>query len=147
MQKEQERNADLHLQLSEKYMAYKDLADRCLINPDHVGKYNKCYISNEFVLFLFRKGRAPRILHETEKPVSTGAKSAELVPKRVREVNRVSSYTGAAHFPRRWSSQSKSYFLFELIVLFTFQAYLEQTMDKSNPALVKDELCNFFKRR
>ena len=27
------------------------------------------------------------------------------------------------------------------------QAFLEQTMDKSNPALVKDELCNFFKRR
>lgn len=38
MQKEQERNADLHLELSEKYMAYKDLADRCLINPDNVEK-------------------------------------------------------------------------------------------------------------
>ena len=49
MQKEQERNADLHLQLSEKYMAYKDLADRCLINPDHVGKYFLMNIlSNEF---------------------------------------------------------------------------------------------------
>lgn len=30
---EDQRNEDLHLQLSEKYMVYKDLADRCLINP------------------------------------------------------------------------------------------------------------------
>lgn len=31
-------------------MAYKDLADRCLINPDHVGKYllQVNNISNEF---------------------------------------------------------------------------------------------------
>lgn len=31
--KEDDRHGDLHLQLSEKYMIYKDLADRCLINP------------------------------------------------------------------------------------------------------------------
>jgi hypothetical protein len=36
---EEERNADLHLLLSEKYMAYKDLADRCLLSRDEVGKY------------------------------------------------------------------------------------------------------------
>ena len=33
-------NADLHLRLSAKYMAYKDLADRCLLNPEHVCKYS-----------------------------------------------------------------------------------------------------------
>jgi len=40
-QKEEERSADLHLRLSAKYMAYKDLADRCLLNPEHVGKYSE----------------------------------------------------------------------------------------------------------
>jgi hypothetical protein len=29
---------DLQLQLSEKYMVYKDLADRCVINPANTGK-------------------------------------------------------------------------------------------------------------
>jgi len=37
---EDQRTEDLHLQLSEKYMIYKDLADRCLINPTQIGKYN-----------------------------------------------------------------------------------------------------------
>ena len=32
-----ERVEDLHLQLSEKYQTYKDLADRCLINAQHIG--------------------------------------------------------------------------------------------------------------
>jgi len=36
--KEEEGNADLHLRLSEKYMAYKDLADRCLISPKNLGR-------------------------------------------------------------------------------------------------------------
>ena len=36
--KEDQRTEDLHLQLSEKYMVYKDLADRCLINPTQIGK-------------------------------------------------------------------------------------------------------------
>ena len=36
-QKDVERNADLHLRLSEKYMAFKDLADRCLISSNQVG--------------------------------------------------------------------------------------------------------------
>ena len=27
-------NADMHLKLSAKFMAYKDLSDRCLLNPD-----------------------------------------------------------------------------------------------------------------
>ena len=40
LQREEERNADLHLLLSEKYMAYKDLADRCLINREDIGKFN-----------------------------------------------------------------------------------------------------------
>lgn len=31
--KEDQRTEDLHLNLTEKYMVYKDLADRCLINP------------------------------------------------------------------------------------------------------------------
>lgn len=31
--KEDRRVEDLHLQMSEKYMVYKDLADRCVINP------------------------------------------------------------------------------------------------------------------
>jgi hypothetical protein len=34
------RTGDLHLQLLEKYMVYKDLADRCIINPAHSGKFN-----------------------------------------------------------------------------------------------------------
>jgi hypothetical protein len=39
--KEDKRTEDLHLQLSEKYMAYKDLADRCIINPTLIGKLQK----------------------------------------------------------------------------------------------------------
>ena len=35
---DEERNADLHLMLSEKYMAYKDYAERCMITPDGLGK-------------------------------------------------------------------------------------------------------------
>ena len=38
-QKEEERNADLHLRLSEKYMTFKDLADRCLISSNQVGRF------------------------------------------------------------------------------------------------------------
>lgn len=34
-----ERRSDLHLQLSEKYMIYKDYAERALINPQNIGKY------------------------------------------------------------------------------------------------------------
>ncbi len=37
--KEDRRAEDLHLQMSEKYMVYKDLADRCIINPTLVGKF------------------------------------------------------------------------------------------------------------
>ena len=36
--RDQERRADLHLQLSEKYMVYKDLAERAMINPQNIGK-------------------------------------------------------------------------------------------------------------
>lgn len=32
------RTEDLHLQLSEKYMVYKDYAERCMTNPQHMGK-------------------------------------------------------------------------------------------------------------
>jgi len=38
--KEDRRAEDLHLQMSEKYMVYKDLADRCIINPTLVGKFD-----------------------------------------------------------------------------------------------------------
>lgn len=31
--RDQERRSDLHLQLSEKYMIYKDYAERAMINP------------------------------------------------------------------------------------------------------------------
>ena len=39
--KQDKRTEDLHLQLSEKYMVYKDLADRCIINPTQIGKFHK----------------------------------------------------------------------------------------------------------
>jgi hypothetical protein len=32
---------DLHLSISEKYIAYKELADRVLINPQHITKGDK----------------------------------------------------------------------------------------------------------
>jgi hypothetical protein len=35
------RTEDLHLQLSEKYMVYRDLADRCLINPAQIEKQDR----------------------------------------------------------------------------------------------------------
>ena len=34
------RTTDMHLLLSEKYMAYKDLADRCLIVINKEGKWD-----------------------------------------------------------------------------------------------------------
>ena len=34
---EDARTEDLHLQLSEKYMIYKDYAERSMINPQHIG--------------------------------------------------------------------------------------------------------------
>jgi len=37
-QKEEARTTDLHLLLSEKYMAYKDLAERCVIEMRPGGK-------------------------------------------------------------------------------------------------------------
>jgi hypothetical protein len=38
-QKEEEKgNADFHLELSQKYMDYKDLADRCHIDQSETGK-------------------------------------------------------------------------------------------------------------
>jgi hypothetical protein len=36
--KDNTRTEDLHLRLSEKYMHYKDLADRCFLNPNLIGK-------------------------------------------------------------------------------------------------------------
>lgn len=36
--KDNSRAEDLHLRLSEKYMHYRNLADRCLLNPLHTGK-------------------------------------------------------------------------------------------------------------
>ena len=36
--RDQERRADLHLQLSEKYMIFKDYAERAMINPQNIGK-------------------------------------------------------------------------------------------------------------
>ncbi len=44
--KNQEKNEDLHLRVSEKYQVYKDLADRCLINTQFIGKI----FSNSFIL-------------------------------------------------------------------------------------------------
>ena len=38
--RDQERRSDLHLQLSEKYMIYKDYAERALINPQNIGKFH-----------------------------------------------------------------------------------------------------------
>ena len=37
--RDQERRSDLHLQLSEKYMIYKDYAERAMINPTNIGKF------------------------------------------------------------------------------------------------------------
>ena len=36
--RDEARTEDLHLQLSEKYMVYKDLAERSMLNPQHLGK-------------------------------------------------------------------------------------------------------------
>jgi hypothetical protein len=36
--KNDQRTEDLHLQLSAKYMVYKDLADRVILNPTQMGK-------------------------------------------------------------------------------------------------------------
>ena len=36
--RDEARAEDLHLQLSEKYMVYKDLAERTMLNPQHLGK-------------------------------------------------------------------------------------------------------------
>ena len=38
--RDQERRSDLHLQLSEKYMIYKDYATRAMINPQNIGKFS-----------------------------------------------------------------------------------------------------------
>lgn len=37
--KDEARTEDLHLQLSEKYMVYKDLAERSMLNPQHLGEF------------------------------------------------------------------------------------------------------------
>lgn len=42
----QERVEDMHLRLSEKYQAYKDLADRCLVNTAFIG--NRIVDRNSF---------------------------------------------------------------------------------------------------
>ena len=39
--KQEARTEDLHLNLSEKYMIYKDYAERCMLNPQHIGKKPK----------------------------------------------------------------------------------------------------------
>ena len=56
--KEEEGNADLHLRLSEKYMAYKDLSDRCLISTKNIGKFDLILIR----MFFLRKRRIKSIL-------------------------------------------------------------------------------------
>ena len=37
--REEARTEDLHLQLSEKYMIYKDYAERSMLNPQHIGTF------------------------------------------------------------------------------------------------------------
>ena len=58
--RDQERRSDLHLQLSEKYMIYKDYAERAMINPQNIGKSTffllcseskKYYITAIFITF------------------------------------------------------------------------------------------------
>lgn len=41
--KNDQRTEDLHLQLSAKYMVYKDLADRVILNPTQMGKLLSFY--------------------------------------------------------------------------------------------------------
>ena len=50
---DEERNADLHLQLSEKYMAYKDYADRVMITPEGLCKWTST-ICRTYLLSLFQ---------------------------------------------------------------------------------------------
>ena len=38
-----ERVEDMHLQLAEKYQGYKDLSERCLLNPQYMGKFASFY--------------------------------------------------------------------------------------------------------
>lgn len=73
--KEDQRNEDLHLQLSEKYMVYKDLADRCIINPTQIGKF--FWNSNRES----RKGRPQSFLCPTRFYFHTGASFTELIQK------------------------------------------------------------------
>ena len=69
--KEDQRTQDLHLQLSEKYMVYKDYADRAIINPAQIGK------PLLFVTGTARQGRPPCLLHQARIGVHEGTERAE----------------------------------------------------------------------
>ena len=74
--KNDQRTEDLHLQLSAKYMVYKDLADRVILNPTQMGKATFLTIS-----LIFREKRSSCVLHTTRYNFYSGAQTPEPVQK------------------------------------------------------------------
>jgi hypothetical protein len=112
---EEARTTDLHLLLSEKYMAYKDLAERCVlqIKPGDQSNDYRCFYMQPDSVFL----QEPRVQNQFRN-----------------------GFVRAVGQPP--SSEPLTLFADDL-----HKAYNSDVQDKSNPDFVKDELCNFFKRR
>ena len=125
--------ADSHLLLSEKYMAYKDLAERCVITASNnaegmliftlvISLFFITAIDNDDHRVFYMKPKSPFL----EEPRKQNTYRNEFVSK-----------IGQAPAP-----EPLTYLADDL-----HRAFVEQTMDRSNPAAVKDELCQFYKRR
>ena len=80
--KQEARTEDLHLQLSEKYMVYKDYAERTMLNPQHIGKSMK-----NVTVVSPRQGGQQSVLHPPRDDFLGGASDPEPVQKRFHSVD------------------------------------------------------------
>ena len=79
--KQEARTEDLHLQLSEKYMVYKDYAERTMLNPQHIGKSMK-----NVTVASPRQGGQQSLLYSPRNDFPRRATGPESVQKRFHPV-------------------------------------------------------------
>ena len=97
--KQEARTEDLHLHLSEKYMVYKDYAERCMLNPQHIGKKPKSVTALNL-----RQGGQQSLLHPSRNYFLGRATDPKSVQKRLYPVDISTPCSRAFHTIGWWSS-------------------------------------------
>ena len=131
--RDQERRSDLHLQLSEKYMIYKDYAERALINPQNIGKSSDFinHFANCHFTFYTVKGDN-RVFYIRPETIF-------LEDPRVQNAFR-------NDFMKQISTPPQPE-PFTIMADEMHKAMLEDARDKSGAPMIRDDMIKFYKRR